>query len=153
MTTITFDPAAFRVLFPTFQTPPSDATLQAWFDLATATISNEDYGCLILTGAARVQALNLMTAHIGTLFDMIASGQTPGYETSATVDKVSVTVQAPPGKSQFIWWLNTTPYGAMLAALLGTVAVGGLYVGGMPERSGFRRVGGGFNGPYGRFGC
>lgn len=152
---VVFDPAAFRTAFPAFAADPpnTDALLNGYFASATTIISAEYSGCLMLTGDRRVRALYLLTAHIAALAVLIADGQTPGYETSATVDKVSVTVEPPPNKTQFQWWLSTTPYGAELSALLSVAAVGGIYVGGMPERSAFRRVGGGFNGPLGRWGC
>jgi len=147
-TIITFDPTAFRALFPQFAPdPPTDDTLQSWFDLASGFISTTNFSGLMLGGAARVQALNLLTAHIGAINTLIAAGQTPGFETDAQIDKIRVSVQPPPDKTQFQWWLNTTPYGAQLAALLEMSAVGGFYAGGLPERSAIRRVGGGFNGP------
>lgn len=149
VTVITFDPTAFRALFPAFApNPPTDATLQSWFDLATGFISNVNFGGLMLNGPSRVQALNYLTAHIGALNALIAAGDQPGFETDAQIDKIRVTVQAPPDKTQFQWWLNCTPYGAQLAALLEVSAVGGFYTAGLPERSAFRRVGGGFNGPW-----
>lgn len=146
---IVFDPTAFRALFPAFANTGTypDATLQSWFDLATGYISTTNFNGLMLGGAARVQALNLLTAHLGAIFGLIAAGQTPGFGTQARIDKIEVQVEPPPSKTQFTWWLNTTPYGQQLAALLEVSAVGGFYAGGLPERSGIRRVGGGFNGP------
>lgn len=147
MTVIAFDVAAFRAGYPQFAaTPPTDDTLSGWFDAATNYVSDEDYGCLMLRGVARVLALNLMTAHIGALFAMIAAGETPGVETQATIDKVSVTVAPPPNKTQFGWWLSTTAYGQQLQALLGVAGVGGGFVGGGGGR------GGAFRGPSGRWG-
>lgn len=146
MSVITFDVAVFRAEFPQFApNPPTDATLQGYFDAATNYVDNRDYGCLALTGAARVLALNLMTAHIGALFAMIAADDTPAFETSATIDKVSVTVEAPPNKTQFGWWLSLTSYGQQLQALLGVAGVGGGYVGGGGGRArAFRGPAGGF---------
>lgn len=146
---IVFDPTAFRVLFPAFADPTAfpDATLEMWFAWATEFITPYDSGSFMVTGAARSGALNLLTAHIGALAQIIMAGQTPGFETDAQIDKIRVAVQPPPAKTQFQWWLNGTPYGAQLAALLEMSAVGGFSVGGLPERSGIRRVGGGFNGP------
>jgi hypothetical protein len=76
MTTIAFDPAAFRVLYPQFANAGTypDVMLNDWWATATSIVSADDYGCLVLTGTKRVQALNLLTAHIGTLFQRIQAG-------------------------------------------------------------------------------
>lgn len=148
MTTITFDPAAFRKAYPEFAntTCAPDERLQGWFDTAAVYISAQDNACYMLAGARRVLALNLLTAHIGTLFEMVKAGDTPAVMRSATIDKVSVTVEPPPNQSQFQWWLSLTPFGQQLNALLGVASVGGFYVGGISERNGFRRAYGGFGG-------
>lgn len=155
MTTIAFDPVAFRAQFAAFANSQcyTDAVLQGYFDLATAFVSPVDCACNMLTGAARVQALNLMTAHVAEMFRLVSEGQTPGVMTSATIDKISVTIKPPPDQSQFQAWLSTTPYGQALNALLQVASVGGFYVGGMPERNGFRRAYGGFGGVPGRRFC
>lgn len=152
MSLIVFDPAVFRTAYPLFANVACypDDTLTGWFDAATNYISDVDYGCLNLSGKAQVLALNLMTAHIGFIFKTIADGDTPALMQSATIDKVTVTVTPPPVKSQFNWWLSLSPYGQQLLALLQTVGVGGFYAGGLPERSAFRRVGGGFGGAWPR---
>lgn len=141
---ITLDLAAFRALFPEFvsDTAYPDATVQMYWDVSTAYISAEDYGWL--EGAARSSALNFMTAHILKINTMAAAGQTAGLIQSTNVDNVSVSLMPPPVKNQFHWWLSTTPYGAQLLALLQMYAVGGLTVGGRPERAAFRKVGGAF---------
>lgn len=147
MSTITFDVTAFRAAFaPVFNSTVTypDAKLQGYFDIGCSIVTNQDNSCYSLKGAARVQALNLLVAHMAKLFDQIAAGDVPSLETSATIDKISVTVEPPPHGSQFQWWLSLTGYGQMLLAMLQVAAVGGAYVGGLPERSGFRKVGGGF---------
>lgn len=150
MTIIALDSAAFRIAYPMFANVVcyTDDVLGGWFDAATNYISDVDYGCTNLSGKAQVLALNLMTAHIGYIFKTTADGDTPALMQSATIDKVSVTVTPPPVKSQFNWWLNLSPYGQQLLALLTTVGVGGFYAGGLPERAAFRRVGGGFGGVW-----
>lgn len=151
MSTITLDPAAFRALFPQFADPAKypDAALSIQFDMATSYVSADTYGDM--TAAARTNALYLMTAHLLALGAIIAqnnySGQV-GVVQAATIDGVSVTLQPPPQRGQWRWWLNTTPYGAQLVALLDAQSVGGFFVGGLPERAAFRRVGGGFGGVY-----
>lgn len=141
-TVITFDPAVFRVQFPAFAstTKYPDATLQEYFNSATCYISPVDYGWL--NGDCRARALNMMTAHLTALSDLIAKGKAPGIKTGATVDKVQVQLMTPPLKNQWQWWLGLTPYGAQLHALLQSVSVGGVYIGGLTERSAFRKVGG-----------
>jgi hypothetical protein len=140
MATITFDVAAFRVAFPAFasETTFPDETLQGYFDSATCFISDCDYG--VLRGDCRADALNLMTAHLAELATKINAGMGTGLVSSSTIDKISVTLTPPPFKSQFQWWLTLTGYGQRLYALLSRKAAGGLYVGGLPERSAFRKV-------------
>lgn len=147
MGTITFNAATFRILFPQFAdvTAFPDVKLQANFDLATGYVSPDTYGNM--TTPVRAQALNLMTAHLLALGVIIATGGysgRPGVVTSSSVGDVSVTVTPPPMRNQWRWWLNTTPYGAQLVALLEAQAAGGFFVGGLPERAAFRKVGGVF---------
>lgn len=141
MAAIQFDKASFRIKFPAFTGHPDDR-LDLYWDVATGYISSDDYG--LLNGRARAHAIDLMTAHLVSLADMVAAGTTPAIESGATVDKVAVTMTPPPVKSQWQYWLSLTGYGQMLLALLQSVAVGGLYIGGNPERAAFRKVGGGF---------
>lgn len=144
MTTIVFDPDAFVARFPEFsdgvQYPTT--TLDMYWATATYFISPENYG--YLNGDARTQALWLMTAHIAQLSTLIANRDTVGVVNSATIDKVSVSLTPPPIKSQLQWWLNLTPYGAQLWAMLEMIAVGGLYIGGQANYAAFRKANGGF---------
>lgn len=145
MSTITLDPAAFRALFPQFADPVKwpDAALSIQFGAATGYVSADTYGDMPV--AARTNALYLMTAHLLALGVIIAqnnySGQV-GVVQGAVVDHVQITLTPPPVKSQWQWWLNTTPYGAQLLGLLEAQAAGGFYVGGLPERAAFRKVAG-----------
>jgi len=152
MTTVTLDATAFRAQFPQFANATAfpDLFLQGQFDTATAYIQPEV--CSDMTLAQRTLALYQMTAHLLALGVIVAQnnyqGQ-PGITTAATVDGISVTLAQPPyGTSEWRYWLNLTPYGAMLLALLSAQSVGGFYIGGLPERSAFRRVGGGFGGVW-----
>jgi hypothetical protein len=130
---IEFNVTEFRVAFPAFADDAAfpDATLQGWFDVASVYISTTDYGALTLL--PRTRSLDLLTAHLAALSVIVAAGNTPGQVQSATIDKISVTLTPPPDQSAFTWWLNSTPYGAQLAALLSVHAVGGFYV--SPYRS------------------
>lgn len=145
MSTITLDPAAFRALFPQFADPAKfpDAALSIQFGAATGYVSADTYGDM--TMPVRTNALYLMTAHLLALGVIIAqnnySGQV-GVVTGAVVDHVQITLAPPPVRNQWRWWLNATPYGAQLVGLLEAQAVGGFFVGGLPERAAFRKVGG-----------
>jgi len=152
MTTITLNPVTFRAMFPQFSNATTfpEPVLQMSFDMGTSFVSPE-VGCEV-PEAARTQAVYLMAAHLMALNVIIATnayqGQA-GITTGATVDGISVTLAAPPyGTSQWRYWLNQTPYGAQLIALLDMQAAGGMYVGGLPERFAFRRVNGGFGGVW-----
>lgn len=148
---IIFDPALFRQMFPTFAnaTTYPDAMLQMYFDMATCYTSDFSWRHVLAgTEDCRRLSIYLMTAHLVAIATMIPSGQQPGFTTSATVDKVSVTTAAPPLRNQWQWWLMTTPYGQQYWALLQVKSVGGFYVGGAPERSAIRIVGGRFPGNY-----
>jgi hypothetical protein len=140
-----FSYAEFKVQFPDPQFPVAtypQVTVEAYAENALCYIST---GCR-LTGTCWVFALNLMTAHLLKLNDIIISGGSLAVATSASVGGVSVSLQPPPAsnKSQYSWWLSTTPYGVQLAALLSKIAAPGFYAGGSQARGGFR-------GPTGRF--
>lgn len=144
MPNIVLDVTVFRGRFLAFasDTAYPTSTIQMQWDVASCFISPEDYG--YLHGDCRAQAIMLMTAHLLILSDMAANGETVAMPTSASIDKVSVTLTPPPFKDQFDWWLSLTPYGAQLLAMLSMFAVGGLYVGGSNERRAFRKSGGRF---------
>lgn len=140
---IQFSPVTFRVLFPEFGNIAdySDNTLSLNFTTASVYISNRTGNCYCggMTIPQRTQALNLMTAHLLALSNMIAQGNTPGVVTGATIDKVNVTLMPPPVKNQFQYWLSQTSYGQQLLALLQVASVGGFYVSSaVPGRAGFQ---------------
>lgn len=129
---MTFDLAVFRGLYPQF-VAVSDAAVTA---------ASSQSGCYIDSTCADDCAIYLMVAHLLQLAANTANGQAGGQITSASIDKVSVTVAQAPGTTSYTYWLNSTPYGQQLAALLARCSVGGTYVGGLPERAAFRSVGG-----------
>ncbi len=143
MSAVIFNVVNFRTQFPEFQCVPpiAEVTLQAYFDTACLYINNPRYCRFGMTFAQRTQALYLMTAHLAKIANMISQNQTPGVMTSATVDKVSVTLQPPELPNQWQYWLQSTPYGQQLLALLQVLSVGGFYAGGRPELLAFRRPG------------
>lgn len=145
-TFLEYDDAVFRATLPFFAdtTVYPEAAMQQNFTNGISYISNYNRGTL--NGPSRQLALYLMTGHLAALNDLIIAqdGSVPGLITNAVIDKVQVTIQPPPSKNQFQYWLGLTPWGQQLLALLSVKSVGGFYVGGQPETAGFRRVYGGF---------
>lgn len=140
----TFDVAAFRAMFPAFAdiVKYPDATLQMWWTMAIQYIT--DYDNCLIEGDTLQLALNLMTAHLAQSFTMIGTGQNTAVVTGATEGSVSVSMEPPPVKNMWQYWLASTTYGQQLLALLQVMVAGGFTIGGLPESSGFRRVGGVF---------
>jgi hypothetical protein len=143
-----FNSVAFREQFPAFTstTKYPDGQLSGYFAMATAYIFPSDWGGM--SGVQLQLALDLMTAHLTWLNQLIVAGNTSAAPVAgATIDKVSVTLVAPESKSAWAYWLNTTPYGKQLLALLRILSRGGGIVGGSPEGLAFRGV---FGVPRGR---
>lgn len=134
-----FPLAKFRILYPQF-----------------AAVSDEVVGVVAEQAACYIglycsdcdeQGWMMLVAHMLFLRDAIAGGTiTPGAVQSATIGSVSVSFQAAPSGDSWTFWLNQSPYGQQLAALIAACFGGLQYVGGSPERSGFRTVGGRFPG-------
>lgn len=156
---MSFDIGKFRERFPQFADKDKypDGVIQTMYDMASIFISTEDSPCHTLNGKQLELALELMTAHL--LFINYADSQNGadpnggggmggpeagGAITSATIGEISVSRLAPPAKDGWEWWLSSTPYGTQLWAVLQVLAVGGFAIGGLPEREGFRKVGGVF---------
>lgn len=141
--TINYNDAAFRALFPAFSNTTTfpEATIQGYWNTAIVYVNNQYGGCYVggwNSLAQQTQAINLMTAHLLALSQIVAGGNTPGLVTGATIDKVSVSLEPPPVKNQWQWWLSLTPYGQQLLALLQVVSVGGYYItAALPGRTGF----------------
>lgn len=147
MAVITFDAAIFRTQCPAYAdaTAYPDATLQQYWNQAICYISNDNYGYLV--DECRRAAINYMLAHILTLSIAALAGTVataPGFVNSSSVDRASVSIVPPPGKSQFKWWLNQTTYGQALVALLGAKSAGGFFAGSNFPRGGIRQPWGGF---------
>ncbi|OWK42459.1 DUF4054 domain-containing protein [Fimbriiglobus ruber] len=140
---IQYNDSAFRSLFPAYANTvlyPA-AMVQAFWDTATAYVSNRKGGCYTggMTVAQQTLALNQMTAHLLYLNGQIAAGNTPGVMTGATIDKISITLEPPPAPNAWQYWLQSTPYGQQLLALLQVVSAGGFYVTtSVPGQAGFR---------------
>lgn len=133
---IALDLATFRALYPEF------ADVAAFPD-QLITIRFETASGFVSLATCSASGPYLMTAHLMALSAQRAAGDTAGIVLMSKVGDVSVQLAQPPwGTDAWRYWLNLTPYGQELLALLEVNAVGGTYVGGLPERSAFRKVGG-----------
>lgn len=89
--------------------------------------------------------LYLMLAHVLLLRDLQLSGQTEILISKlGNEGDVSVSLATPPVESTFSYWLSTSTYGLQLLSLIEIQSIGGFYIGGLEEREGFRKYGGGF---------
>ena len=142
MTTPSFNYTNFIAAFPAFSnaTTYPQAMLQNYWTMGTAYISTNNAGYFFTDPQAQL-ANDLMCAHLAASFTLINQGIPSVIVQGSTEGSVTVSLTPPPVKSAYGWWLATTPYGAQLRALLMVVANVGLYVGGSPERSGFRQIG------------
>lgn len=145
-----FDSVLFRTQFPEFAdaTKYPDVLLSNYFAMACLFIDTTDSPCAMLAGQPKMLALNQLTAHLLILGQQAAAGSPAtnqgGFEISASIGEISVSKLAPPVKGAWDYWLYQTPYGQALMALLSALAVGGFSLGGLPEREGFRKIGGVF---------
>lgn len=142
--TIEFDIVQFREMYTQFSDTNlfPDTALNNYWDVATCFVSDND--CGYLNGKCRQTAINLMTAHLLALSLIQNRGKVTGLMQSATISMVTVSLTPPPIPNQWQWWLNQTSYGQQLLALLQGAAAGGMFIGGSPERFGFRQFGGYF---------
>lgn len=134
MATVVLDITLFRTRFTAFSddTKYPDATIQATWDTAIIYVSDVANDCF--EEKKLELALQQMTAHLLFLQDSISSGGVSGTVLSSTIDKVSVTLAAPKNSDDFEFWLNQSPYGQQLLALLNTICTGGFYIGGDAPR-------------------
>lgn len=133
----------FRVNFPVYadETAYPDSLLNAQYEIGKCFIDDND---CTMPEACREYALQLMLCHLLNLRDRVNGGAATGVVTSATEGAVSVSLAEPPSSDTWTYWLNTSPYGMELLSMLSAQAVGGFYVGGSPERKGYRKINGGF---------
>lgn len=140
--------AAFRAAFPMFGDANlfPDAMLQIQWTIGACYLSDRGCDCCVNGLDCRETMQYLMLAHLLQLGVIVSAGGTgsgvAGIATMARIDKVQVQVVAPPTSDAWDWWLNGTPYGAQLLALLSIRAAGGFYAGGLPEPSAIRKWGG-----------
>ena len=95
--------------------------------------------------AVRILLIELMTAHLITLNNIdptthqsTGSAEVSGFETSATVGGVSVSLLAPVAKDAFQSWINSTGYGQQYWALLIANNPLGIHYVGNPRAFGIR---------------
>lgn len=137
---MTFDPAAFQAAFTAFQDAPT-AAIVVWADIVEQSPMASWFACAPLTQQ------QLIVAHIGYMLtnaNSVGNSQGGGAVVSGTEGSVSASFVAPPVKDGLEYYLSSSTYGQMLWAMLNVSAAGGLYVGGLPERHAYRKVGGVF---------
>lgn len=131
----------FKSAFPEWASL-TDAVAQRFLTQAQAYISTQNFR---IRPAVRVLAIQLMAGHLITLAKIdpttgnptIAS-ETVGFETSATVGGVSVSVAAPNSKNAFESWMNSTGYGQQYLALMTANNPTGVHYIGTPRVFGIR---------------
>lgn len=145
MTQVVFDATTFRTLFVEFSDASlfPDATLQLYWDQAICYIS--DISNSIISPTCLQNLVNYLTAHLAVINTSILAGDDTYLVKSATIDKVSVSAAIPNVSDTFTWWILQTPYGKLYDALLGSLIVGGIYVGGNLGIPAFRGPTGVFN--------
>ena len=141
--TISLDIPSFRINFPSYadEAVYTDMLLNAQYEIGKCYIADND---CTMPETCREYALQLMLAHLLFIRDLVNGGGNVGVITSASEGDVSVSLAEPPTSDSWDFWFNSSPYGKELIALLSSQAAGGFYVGGMPERRGFRKIGGYF---------
>lgn len=132
--TVTVSVDQMRVVLPYFA--DTDKYPDAMLTVALGNAQN--YVSPLILGplgeSDRTYATYLMAGHLQLLSDKLNSGDlSVGTETSASVDRVSVSLTPPPNKNQFEFWLNQTPFGVQLLFLLNTATGVGFFIGGSNE--------------------
>lgn len=141
---IKFNITEFRKRFEAFSNTSDfpDEVLELRWEISVNYISDNVYGRL--SSKQRELGLQLLTAHLLILQQNRQSGVASSQVSSVGEGRESVSFETPPAANNFRWWLGLTQYGQELLSLLEINSVGGLYIGGLPERSAFRKVGGKF---------
>lgn len=99
-----------------------DNMVQRFLTMAEAYCSTKNFR---VKPSVRILLIELMAAHLITLSEIDpithtvkTAGNSAGFETSASVGGVSVTLQAPIARNAFEQWINSTGYGQQYWALL-----------------------------------
>lgn len=128
---LTFNYAQFIAQCPAYMNPIMypEATLQQYWNSATNYVSDiGNFGAI--QGGTRQFALNLMTAHLVFYAGLVANQMVPALMQTATIDKVAIGVTPPPLPNQWQWFLDISPYGQQLLALLQAHSAGGFFISG-----------------------
>lgn len=111
---VEFDPEAFKAAYPQFASV-ADPLLTSYFDLATMIVNNTCRSP-VSDAKKRERLLNLLVAHIATLFMPAASGGSGGVVgrvSSATEGSVSIDAEYASEVSKSMAWFIQTPWGAL----------------------------------------
>ena len=135
---IPLDIPLFRSNFPLYSvnTTYPDSLLEVQYHIGRAYVADND---ATMDRKFRYYALQLMLAHLLYIRDQVNAGNNVGVITSASEGDVSVALAQPKVEDTFTYWFASSPYGKELLALLFVQSAGGMYVGGSPERSAFRK--------------
>lgn len=133
---------AFRMMFPAFADDRKypDEMLEMWSDASSFHLQQS----WSLNGERFEYAQKLMMAHLVYTSEKGSEGNGSGMVASASEGSVSVSFSVPTTKNGWEFWLASSPYGLQLWALLKQLGAGGRFVGGLPERTAVRKVGGVF---------
>lgn len=143
MSSVEITVSDFRCKFPEFGIVNyPDAVLCRYLNMATAYCSTTNFR---IRPQVRILLIELMAAHLITLAGIDpttmtakSTGDTTGFETSATIDGVSVSKQAPIARNAFEQWINSTGYGQQYWALLVANTPTPIHYVGNPESFGIR---------------
>lgn len=119
MAVVIFDPTQFKAAFPEFALVP-DARLTILFNMAGASILDNTDASIVCDPAVRGPLLDLLVAHLLTLFGSGVPGAPGGGPSgavgrveSATEGTVSTSLAYMVARSSSEAWFNQTQYGAM----------------------------------------
>lgn len=119
MAVVVFDPAAFKVAFPEFELVP-DARLTLLFNMIGFTLLDNTDASIVVNVDQRSSMLNLLLAHMLTLYGYVTETGTVvpgtgavGRVSSATEGTVSTSLEYRVPASAGEAWYNQTPWGAM----------------------------------------
>ena len=126
---VTVSTADFITKFPEFT---GNQYINIMLERAQNYITTLNQGLLV--DSARQLAIYLLTAHLITIQNAIASGDLSGLiQASASIDKVSVS-NVPPPVDESNYWFFLTPYGQQLWMLFDFHFATPGYIGGSPVR-------------------
>ena len=131
----------FKAAFPEFGSL-TDAVATRFLTQAQAYISTHNFR---IRPQVRVLAIQLMAGHLITLAKIdptsgnaTGTGDAAGFEVSASVGGVSVSLAAPVARDAFESWINSTGYGQQYWALLKANNPTGVHYIGTPRAFGIR---------------